>query len=142
MSGIPYTARVENTALSTSNDTATFVAASTRCLLIQAVSLYGLGTSSAANSVKICRSTGGTTGGGAVTPAPLNPSSPAAACTVNTTWSTQPTLGAVIRNIGVNANGAVVRMPINATIQGSGQCSIRSGTGTSNVNLDVEFLEF
>ena len=136
---IPYTARVENTALSTSNDTMTFVAASTRALIITAIMLGGMGTASAANSLKVCRSTGGTTGGGAVTPAPANPASPAAACSVFTTWSSQPTLGAVLDNISINANGAIVRVPYRIGVPGSGQISLRSGVGTSNVNCTVHF---
>lgn len=138
---IGYTARRENVALSTSNDHMTFVAASTRALIIDAITLGGMGTASAANSVQVCRSTGGTTGGGGITPAPNNPASPAAACSVFTTWSAQPTLGAVLDNIPVNANGAVVRLPYTIGVPGSGQISIRSGVGTSNINSKVEFRE-
>jgi len=143
--GARYSANRTSSALSTTNDTMTIIAPSTRSLKIWEVRIYGQGTTSAANEVAIARSTGGVTGGGAITPTPLATLSAASGVTVNTTWTTQPTLGVVIRRVGVNSNGAyapLVFMPGNEIdIPPSGQISIRSITGTGNVTVEVVFEE-
>lgn len=144
--GIGYRVTVVSTALSTTNDSITIIAAATRPLLIASVKIGGMGTASAANEIKLARSTAGTTGGGALTPAPLNPSHAAAACTVYTTWSAQPTLGVVLSRLNVNANGGIdMFRALNGAeciyIPGSGQFSIRSDSGTSNVNLAIQLFE-
>lgn len=143
--GARYSVSKTSTALSTTNDLITIIAPSTRALKIWEVRIYGQGTASAANEVAVARSSGGTTGGGAITPTPLATLSPAAGATVNTTWSAQPTLGVVIRRIGVNANGAyapLVFMPgSEIDVPPSGQISIRSISGTSNVTVEVIFEE-
>lgn len=143
--GARYSANRTSSALSTTNDTMTIIAPATRALKIWEVRIFGQGTTSAANEVAIARSSGGATGGGAITPTPLATLSSASGTTVNTTWTTQPTLGVVIRRVGVNANGAyspLVFMPgSEIDVPPSGQISIRSITGTSNVTVDVIFEE-
>ena len=143
--GSRYSANRTSSALSTTNDTMTIIAPATRALKIWEIRLYGQGTTSAANEVAVARSTGGTTGGGAITPTPLSTLWAAAATTVNTTWSAQPTLGAVIRRIGVNSNGAyapLVFMPgSEINVPPSGQISIRSISGSGNVTAEVIFEE-
>lgn len=140
-----YSANRTSSALSTTNDTMTIIAPSTRALKIWEVRVYGQGTTSAANEVAVARSSGGATGGGAITPTPLATLASASGTTVNTTWATQPTLGVVIRRIGINANGAyapLVFMPGNEiNVPPSGQISIRSISGTSNVTVEVIFEE-
>ena len=130
-----------SSALSTSNDTLTIVASSTKPLRIYMVDLKGMGTSSAANEVAVARSSSGTTGGGGITPSPINSGSGSASFSAYTTWSAQPTVGAVLWRAGVNANGGIdkfIAIP-GAEIQVpvSGQVSIRSISGTSNVTLNV-----
>jgi len=143
--GARYSANRTSSALSTTNDTMTIIAPSTRALKIWEIRLYGQGTASAANEVAIARSSGGTTGGGAITPVPLATLSAASGVTVNTTWSAQPTLGVVLRRVGINANGAyspLVFMPgSEIDVPPSGQISIRSIAGTSNVTAEVIFEE-
>lgn len=130
-----------SSALSTSNDSLTLVASSTKPLRVYMVDIKGMGTASAANEVAVARSTSGTTGGGGITPSPLNSNSGAASFSAYTTWSAQPTIGAVLWRAGVNANGGIdkfIAIP-GAEIQVpvSGQLSIRSISGTSNAALAV-----
>jgi hypothetical protein len=143
--GARYSANRTSAALSTTNDTMTIIAPATRALKIWEVRLYGQGTTSAANEVAIARSSAGVTGGGAIVPTPLATLSAASGVTVNTTWTTQPTLGVVLRRVGVNANGAyspLVFMPgSEIDVPPSGQISLRSITGTSNVTAEVVFEE-
>lgn len=73
-------------------DFITIVSPSGRRVRICEVSVGGAGTTSAAQRLRVCRSSGGTTGGGALTPNKFDHTDqPAAASTVNTTWSGQPT---------------------------------------------------
>jgi len=143
--GARYSATRTSSALSTTNDTMTIIAPSTRALKIWEIRVFGQGTTSAANEVLISRSTGGTTGGGAITPTPLATLSPASGVTVNTTWTGQPTIGVAIRRVGVNANGAVSSLVFppgsEIDVPPSGQISIRSASGTSNVTVEVIFEE-
>ena len=143
--GARYSVTRTSAALSTTNDNMTIIAPATRALKIWEVRIYGQGTTSSANEVLVSRSTGGTTGGGAITPTPLATLSAASGVTVNTTWTTQPTIGVAIRRVGVNANGAytpLVFIPGNEIdVPPSGQISIRSASGTSNVTVEVVFEE-
>lgn len=136
-----YTVSRTSTALSTSNDLVTVTASSSKPLRIYVVDLKGMGTASSANEVLVSRSTGGTTGGGAITPQPQNSGSAAASFTVNTTWSVQPTLGVTLWRLGPNANGGIdkfVAFPgAEFSVPVSGQVSIRSASGTSNVVLNM-----
>lgn len=136
-----YTVSRTSAALSTSNDALTIIASSTKPLRVYVVDMKGMGTASAANEVLLSRSTGGTTPGGAITPSPINSGSSAASFTTATTWSAQPTLGVTLWRFGVNANGAIDKFTAlpGAEIQVpvSGQLSIRSASGTSNVALNV-----
>lgn len=136
-----YTVTRTSTALSTSNDLVTVTASASKPLRLYIVDLKGMGTASAANEILLSRSTGGTTAGGAITPTPLISGSAASSFTVATTWSAQPTLGVTLWRFGVNANGAIdkfVSLPgAEISIPASGQVSIRSASGTSNVTLDM-----
>lgn len=136
-----YTVTRTSSALSTANDSMTIIASASKPLRVYIVDIKGMGTTSAANEVLLSRSTGGTTGGGAITPSPTNTGSAAASFTVNTTWSAQPTLGVTLWRFGVNANGAVdkfVAIPgAEISVPVSGQLSIRSASGTSNVTINA-----
>lgn len=140
MSGI-YTVNRAATALSTSNDLATITAAAGKPLRIHLVDLSGQGAAAADNTVLVSRSTGGTTGSGAITPTPTDPGMPAAGFTVYTGWSAQPTLGVTLWRASVNAlNGKdrfVAAPGTEIFVPASGQVSIRSASGTSNVVLNM-----
>lgn len=140
-----YSLSRSNTALSTSNDFMTIIAASNRSIQINEVSFGGMATASAACEVAVARSTGGTTGGGALTAVGLNSANPTAAMTVNTTWSAQPTIGNVILRLPVNANGGIYRWVAvpggEILIPGGAQITIRSIVGTSNVSAHVIVTE-
>lgn len=140
-----YTVTRTSAALSTSNDHVTITAASGKPLYIHSVSLEGDGTSSAANEVVMARSTGGTTAGGAITPTPNDPGSSAASFTVATTWSAQPTLGAVMWRFGVNANGGASKREtppgMAFFVPGGAQVSFRSVDGTSSVIFNAQVEE-
>jgi hypothetical protein len=143
--GAHYSVSRTSSALSLTADTLTIAAPATRALKIKEVLIAGQGTASAANEVAVARSSGGTTPGGAVTPTPLASLSPASGITASTTWSAQPTLGAVLRRLGVNANGGIARVVFppgqEIDVPPSGQISIRSIAGTSNVSVEVIFEE-
>lgn len=138
-----YTVTRASAALSTSSDLLTIVASATKPLRIYMVDFKGMGTSSAVNEVVMSRSTGGATGGNAVTPQPNSAGSGAASFQAFTTFSTtQPTLAThPLWRFGVNANGAVdkfVALPgAEISVPVGGQVSFRSTTGTSNVTLNV-----
>lgn len=142
-----YTVSRASTALSTSNDLLTIVASATKPLRVYLVDMKGMGTASAANSVLVSRSSGGTTGGGGITPAKLNSGSGSASFSAYTTWSAQPTLGDTLFRLGINANGGIDKFQAfpggEIQIPVSGQLSIRSESGTSNVlaNLVIEEVD-
>lgn len=142
-----YTVSRGSTALSTSNDLVTIVASSTKPLRVYLVDMKGMGTTSAANAVLVSRSSSGTTGGGAITPSKLNSGSGSASFAAYTTWSAQPTLGDTLLRLGVNANGGIDKWQAfpggEIQIPVSGQLSIRSESGTSNVlvNLIIEEVD-
>jgi hypothetical protein len=141
--GARYSVSRTAAALSTTNDLMTITAPATRALKIWEIRLYGQGTTSVANEVAIARSTGGATPV-AITPTPLATLSPNAGFTAASGWTTQPTLGVVIRRMGVNQNGAIspiIALPGNEIdVPPSGQVSIRSlvGTGTVACEMVVE----
>ena len=136
-----YTVSRTSSALSTTADSLTLVASSTKPLRVYVVSGVGMGTASAANEVAVARSSGGATPGGSITPAPINSGSGAASFAAYSSWSTYPTLGAVLWRLGINANGGIDKF--NAIpgaefqVPASGQLSIRSISGTSNVALSL-----
>jgi hypothetical protein len=143
--GARYSATRTTTALSTTNDAMTIICPSTRALKVWEVSVGGAGTTSGYNEVLFSRSSGGTTGGGAITPTPLATLSAASGVTVNTTWSGQPTIGVTILRIPVNQNGGVYRYVLppgmEIDVPPSGQLSIRSASGTNNVTVSVIWEE-
>jgi hypothetical protein len=133
-------------ALSTAADALTLIGAAGRRLYVVEISVAGLGTVSAANDIAVQRSTGGTTGGGAITAAKMFDGSAAAAFTNFTTWSAVPTLtGTGLLRFGVNANGGIYRWVARPgeeiELNGTEQLSIRPISGSSNVNLHVVVCE-
>lgn len=88
------------------NDLLTIVSASNRRVKIIEVTVNGRGTASAAQEIVVGTSTGGTTGGGGITPDKYDHvDQPSAASTVNTTWSVQPTISTNVKKMGFNALG-------------------------------------
>ena len=140
-----YTVSRSNFALSTTADAMTFVGATARTVRVLRISIGGMGTAAAANELLVSRSTGGVTGGGAITPSPHRVAQAAAAVVVNTTWATQPTLGAALVRLPVGANGGintwVARPGEEIELNGVEQLSLRAAVGTSNVTLTVTFEE-
>ncbi len=125
--------------LSTTADTVTIVASATKPLRVLYVEASGMGTASAANEIVIARSSGGTTPGGAITPAPLAGSG-AAGFSVYTTYAAAPSLGNILHRLTVNANGGKDRYNpapgLDIEVPAGGQISIRSASGTSNVTIN------
>ena len=141
-----YTYNVSNTALSTTADLMTIIPPASRRIQLIEVSVAGMGTASAANELGVYRSTAGTTGGGALTAAKMSTDAPTAGSTVNTTWSTQPTLGVKVLALGVNANGGIYRWVARPGEEiesrgGVDQLSLRSVVGTSAVSVFVVVVE-
>lgn len=109
-----FTVRKAGAAITPDTATVAFltaIAATNRALRVQEVSASGLATASAVNEFQVAAAPTGTTPGGAVTPAPFNPlSSAAAAFTTATTWAAAPAVLAPAGiAFGVNANGGTYR---------------------------------
>lgn len=141
-----YTVSVSNTALNSSSDTLTLIAASARRNYIHEVSIGGMGAASSANEFGVFRSTSGTTGGGAKTPAKLVTDSPAANTLCYTTWSAQPSLsGDPLMRLPVNANGAIYRWVAKPgeeiEFRNLEQISMRSVVGVSPISMHSIFEE-
>ncbi|WP_157266608.1 hypothetical protein [Azohydromonas aeria] len=130
------------TALSTSADLLTLVAANNKPLRVLMVDLKGMGTTSSANEVLMSRSTGGTGAGGALAAEKVNSNSAAASFSAFTTWGAQPTLAArPIWAFGPNTNGGIdkfVAVPgAEISVPASGQLSFRAAAGTGPVTIAV-----
>lgn len=137
-----YNMTISNTALSTTADSVTLISAAARRIKIVEISISGMGVVSAANELLVARSTGGTTGGGALTAAPIAVDMPAAAFTNFTTWASQPTLSATsMLRLGCNANGGVYRWVARPgqeiEARNTEQISLRSAVGTSLVSIHI-----
>ena len=135
-----------STALSTTNDIISMIAAASKKCIITSITVGGMGTTSAANSLIVARSTGGTTPATALTPALTDTDDDAANTAVWTAWTGQPTLASnPLLRIPVNANGGVTRIVFppghEIRLRNSEQLSFRSETGTSNIVITVEFSE-
>jgi hypothetical protein len=143
-----YSVSQSNITGNTSNDILTLISAANRRVKILEVIVAGQGTASAAGEIRLQRSTGGTTGGGAVTPEKgIDADIPAASTTVNTTWAAQPTLsGTPYKRLPANANGGVFRwvaIPNKEELEfrNGDQVSIRPSIGTGPFMVDVTFWE-
>ena len=101
----------------TANDLLTLVSAANRRVKLKAISIFSHGTTASANQVVVSRSTGGTTGGGALVPQAVHADNPAASTVANTTWGAQPTL----------ATGSALTLDVGGN---SGLNRLQSITGT------------
>jgi hypothetical protein len=144
----------DNVAMVAANDFLTLITAANRPIQVVEISVAGMGTASAANSLGVYRGTAGTTPGGAIVAVPnarINTTSPVAGTTTATTWSVQPVVTAaagygLLLALGVNANGGIYRWVARPgeEIICSGVAdviSFRPVTGTSNISLHVVFME-
>jgi len=103
---IIYNVVRSNTTPTASQDFYTILANATRSFGILEVDVEGAGTASAYTEIALYRTTtAGNTGGGPITAVPVNPALPASGFTAETTWTTQPTVGALIHTCPVNSNG-------------------------------------
>lgn len=132
--------------LSTTNDSFTFIAGSTAQIRLLEIILGGEATSSAVNRLLYQRSTGGTTGGGAITPEKFNSRSPSSTTVVDTTWSGQPTLSGNPWLVHpINALGGYIDWKAapgeEFYLVNSEQMSVRSASGTSTFSETVVFEE-
>ena len=110
---IIYNVRVAGTVGATTTALATLIADSARSFLLLEVDLQGQGSASAPNEIGVYRvGTAGVTGGSALTFSPIDTpnmtgTTPALAFsgTGFGSYTTQPVAGALVHNIGLNANG-------------------------------------
>jgi hypothetical protein len=111
--GNKYIVSRDNITPTAAQDVMTFVTASARRARLVQIILSGMGATSAAQRIRAGRSTGGTTGGGALTPNKFeHTDQPTAVTVVNTTWSAQPTIDTHLAPLGWNAiGGALVWNP-------------------------------
>lgn len=150
MGGLYTLMRDNFTQPASTDDILTVIPASSRQFELVEISIGGMGTASAANSTAVLKSSGGTTGGGALTVRAHRQSQAAFAGTNFTTWSAQPSADAdACVLVPWNANGGLyrwVRIPGDNIIFIAGdtkpQMSIRGKTGTSSMSLHVMVEEF
>jgi hypothetical protein len=126
------------------NDVVTIVSPANRRVRPVQIAITGNGTTSAAQRLLLARSTGGTTGGGAITPNKADHiEQPTAAATVNTTWSGQPTIESNGVMLGWNAlGGAIVyNVPKGAFEARNGEnVSIRAVSGPTYQACSVSVI--
>ena len=95
-----------NVTPTSASDFFTIISNATRSFGIIELDGEGAGTASAYTETGVYRISGlGTGPGGAITPAPVNPALPAAGFTVDTTYTTQPTVTTLIQTMAINSNG-------------------------------------
>lgn len=150
--GLFYTVSRSNVTMNTSNDLATLIGAATRSYRIVELAVVGMATQSTAGELGVFRcSVAGTTGGGAITPTPQNPAQNASGFTVSSTWSVQPTVGAIIRRFPFNANGGVFRFvipPLQGGLESPGGANaaatlcVRPTIGAFACSLEIVVEEF
>lgn len=131
--GNRYVLKQNNITPTAGNDIMTIISAANRRIRLTEVTVGGRGTSSAAQQIEFGRSTGGTTGGGALTPSKYDhQDQPAAASTVDTTWSVQPTLDTHTEIANFNALGGAFRWtpPVKGG-PGSAGIEVRNGDNIS-----------
>lgn len=143
--GNRYFVSRDNVTATGGQDVLTIVSAASRRTRILEVSIAGRGTSSAAQQLQVGRSTGGTTGGGAITPSKADHSDqPAAASTVNTTWAAQPTFETNYEVVGWNALGGANRWvpPKGSAIEARNgeNISIRAPAGPTFQAMSISVL--
>jgi hypothetical protein len=135
--GNRYTVSQENVTPTAGNDILTLVSATSRRLRIWEVQVSGRGTSSAAQSIEVSRSTGGTTPGGAATVNKTDHTDePTNTFTTATTWAAQPSQDASRTVLGFNALGGANRAgsasstrPYGLEARNGENISIRAATG-------------
>lgn len=141
-----YTIARKNVTPSTGADLVTVIAPANKMVRIKRIRASGEALASTAMRTLIQRSTGGAGGGGALTPEKTNSSDSAASSTINTSWSTLPTLsGSPHYSEGWNAFGGGFDLTLDGReiyLVNSEQLSIRAdaGQGVSNYELELEEL--
>ena len=131
--------------MNTAQDLVTLVAASNRKFKV--VDMVFAGNAATSSSAAYCEiglylSTGGTTGGGALTPKKWETDEPTQGFTNFTTWSAQPSLsGDPYFRIGFQAYGGVFSKPImpqrDLIFRNAEQLSIRPISGASVVSFTL-----
>jgi hypothetical protein len=153
-----YAVARDNTAMVAATDFLTLITVANRPIQVIEISVCGMGTASAANSLGVYRSSGGVTPSAAIVAVPIGKvgavttgSAPVAGTTTATAWATQPTVTAsagygLILTLGVNANGGIYRWVARPgeeiiCVGTTDTISFRPVTGTSNISLHVVFME-
>ncbi len=140
-----YTVRREGVSPTLNQDIMTIIAPANKMIRIKRIRVSGEDTTSTAIRTVIQRSTGGITGGGAITPEKANSSDPAASMTINTTWATQPTLsGGAHYAESWNSFGGGFDLTLDGRelyLVNSEQLSIRNTVGAPKMSIAVEIEE-
>jgi hypothetical protein len=140
-----YTVTINNTTPTITNDLMTIISPSGKTVRVKRIRASGEATSSTAMRTVIQRSTGGTTGGGAITPDKQSNTDPSASTIVDTTWSAQPTLSSIPHyNESWNAFGGGFDLTLDGReiyLSNGDQLSIRNTIGTGLMSMDVEIEE-
>jgi len=103
--GVYHAPREGFSAPTVGDDIITLVAGASEFANLIEVMVGGEGTTSTAMRSRVQRSSSGTTGGGAITPSGAKQGFAASGIDAFTTWSSQPTAGAVLIPMPFNLNG-------------------------------------
>lgn len=140
-----YTITRNNVTPNVANDLITLIAATGHPVRIKRVRCSGESTVSTAMRTVIQRSTGGTTGAGAITPEKTNTGDNAATTVVDTTWVAQPTVsGNPLYNESWNSFAGGFDLTLDGReiyLVGTEQVSIRNTVGTGTLSIDLEIEE-
>lgn len=140
-----YTVSRQNVTPNTSNDLMTIIAPANKMIRIKRVRASGEATASTTMRTLVSRSSSGSGGGGALTAVKLNTSDATAGSTINSTWSSQPTLASEpVYGEGWNAFGGGFDLTLDGReiyLVNAEQLSIRNTVGTGVMNIEVEFEE-
>jgi hypothetical protein len=104
-----YIVSRDNVTPTAAQDILTLTTLTVRRARVKQIILSGIGATSAAQRLRVGRSTGGTTPGGTLTPSKYEHSEqPAASSTIATTWAAQPTMETHLAPLGFNALGGAM----------------------------------
>jgi hypothetical protein len=149
--GLIYSLGRSNVTLAnTTNDIGTIQSGALRSFRIKEAMFAGMSTTSIAIGIGIYRlTTIGVTTGGAMTPTPHNTNAGAFTGTTAVSWTTQSTVGTLIKEFAFNANGGILRWvappgyEIEVPAGGSNvgiviRPTVASGSPVANYSLVIE----
>ncbi len=143
--GVYHAPREGFAAPAVGDDIITLVAAANEFANLIEVMVGGEGTTSTAMRTRLQQSSGGTTGGGPITPSGAKQGFVASGISAFTTWATQPTSGAVLLPLPFNLNGGGMFWKSGPEDEAksfvNGNMSLEHGLGAGNISALLSWRE-